>query len=312
MNKLVITVLTVCGLFFGSSISAQAQKASVILSAGQSNADGRVYNDQLPDFLKGGYQHLHFANVTKKSTGKFYDLARDFTNTKKRWAYDYVTYYYIDQATKNDFYAVKCSYGGTSIDPAATVDKLPKWYADAQWIGENNAYRGDIATGKSLTKSLVEGFDDCVDVTLSKLKGGYDVKCIIWHQGESDRRKAANYYTNFKTMIEYMRQAVYKKTGDKNDLTLPFIFGTVSHRSKQYSKAVEEAQLKVAKELPNVYYIDMSEAGLKADNLHFDGPWTIYFGQMMYNKLVDLKLVDGKKIKVEKPAIVDYSAEQKK
>ena len=103
-------------------------------------------------------------------------------------------------------------------------------------------------------------------------------------------------------MINYMRNAVYAKTGKEKDKTLPFIFGTVSHKSKQYSKGVEEAQMRVAAELPNVYYIDMSDAGLLPDVLHFDSAWTEYLGKQMYNKLVELKLVDGEKIAVQKPS----------
>lgn len=123
----------------------------------------------------------------------------------------------------------------------------------------------------------------------------------MWHQGESDRKQAANYYKNFKDMINYMRNAIYMKTGKEKDKTLPFIFGTVPHKSRQYSREVEEAQKRVASELPNVYCIDLSDAGLQADGLHFDAAWTEYVGKMMYNKLVELKLVKGKKVKIEKP-----------
>ncbi|MCM1022059.1 MAG: sialate O-acetylesterase [Muribaculum sp.] len=125
----------------------------------------------------------------------------------------------------------------------------------------------------------------------------------MWHQGESDRRKAGDYYQNFKDMITFMRDRIYSVTGDESDKTLPFIFGTVPHGSKQYSAGVEEAQLEVAAELPNVYVIDISDAGLRGDALHFDGPWTEYVGKMMFNKLVDLKLVKGKQLDVTKPHV---------
>ena len=45
----------------------------------------------------------------------------------------------------------------------------------------------------------------------------------------------------------------------------------------------------------------MSDAGLRSDALHFDSAWTEYLGKQMYNKLVELKLVDGNKIEVSKP-----------
>ena len=283
-----------------SGVYAQ-QPASVFLTAGQSNADGRVYNSQAPTYLKGGYKYLHYTNVTSSSDGTF--GKRSLANVKERWAFCDVTHYHIEQALQADFYGIKCTYGGTAIDTAATYDHLPVWCADAGWIARNNAYRGDINTGKSLTKSLTEGFGDCVDVTLSKLEQGYDVKAIMWHQGESDRKKAGNYYKNFKDMICYMRNAIYEKTGDESDKTLPFIFGTVSRNSTQYSSGVEAAQKQVAEELPNVYWIDMSNAGLRSDNLHFDSAWTDYLGKQMFNKLVELELVEGKMLDIEKPHI---------
>lgn len=283
-----------------TSLSAAASdRASVFITAGQSNADGRETIEYLPSYLADGYKYLKFANVTSQSDGTFSDF-----RFGKRFAFCDITNYYIENALGRDFYAIKCAYGGTSIAPGATHAHLPIWYADKQWIASNKAYRGNIDEGKSLTLALTEGFADCVDTTLSKLPGGYDVKAIMWHQGESDRRKAGDYYRNFKDMITFMREQIYSVTGDENDKTLPFIFGTVPHGSKQYSSGVEEAQLRVAKELPNVYVIDLSDAGLRSDALHFDGPWTEYVGKVMYNKLVELKLVDGKKIDVEKPKAI--------
>lgn len=282
-------------LMFGTSAFGQ-EPVSVFLTAGQSNADGREYVSKMPQYLKAGYRYLNYRNVTSSSDGKFAAFKFD-----KRFAFCDITNYFIEKALQTDFYAIKCAYGGTAIDTVATYAHLPVWCADADWIVANKAYRGDIKTGKSLTKSLTEGFGDCVDVTLGKLSQGYDVKAIMWHQGESDRKQSGHYYKNFKDMINYMRNAIYQKTGKEKDKTLPFIFGTISHKSKQYSSAVEEAQMKVAKELPNIYYIDMSDAGLRSDVLHFDSAWTEYLGKKMFNMLIELKLVNGEPIEVVKP-----------
>lgn len=273
-----------------SIIGVYAQKpASVFLTAGQSNADGRVYNSQLPEYLKDGYEYLHYKKVTSSSDGMF--EKRNFDNMKERWAFCDVTNYLIEKSLQTDFYSIKCTEGGTSIDTAATSPTKPVWCADAEWLAVNKAYRGDISKGKSLTKSLIEGFYDCVDVTLSKLQQGYDVKAIMWHQGESDRKKADNYYKNFKEMILYMRNAIYAKTGDESDKNLPFILGTVPHGSRQYSSGVEAAQLKVAEELPNVYVIDLSKSPLGKDVLHFDSAGTDNLGRKMFDKLVEYDLL---------------------
>ncbi len=302
MTKKRISAALASILLMGVNAFAQSP---VYITAGQSNADGREYVSKLPSYMKNGYKHLRFANVTSSSDGTF--GSRTFEDRSGRFAFCDVTNYFIDQATQSNFYSVKCAYGGTAIDTAATYSHLPVWCADSVWIAANNAYRGDINTGKSLTKSLTEGLADCANTTLAKLDGGYDVKAIMWHQGESDRSQSGHYYKNFKDMIVYMRNAVYALTGKEKDKTLPFIFGTVSHSSKQYNSAVEKAQKQVAEELPNVYCIDMSDAKLRSDALHFDSAWTEYLGKMMYNQLVELKLVDGQALDVVKPHIPSAS-----
>lgn len=293
-----LTKITFGAMMLVSLPALGGKPASVFITAGQSNADGRELVEFLPSYLKNGYTHLRYANVTEGTDGTFGDY-----KFGKRFAFCDITNYYLDQALGNDFYAIKCAYGGTSITPGATHAHLPVWYADKTWIASNKAYGGNIDEGKSLTLALTDGFKKLHDESLSKLKDGYDVKAIMWHQGESDRKKAGDYYQNFKDMITFMREQIYSVTGDKSDLTLPFILGTVPHDSKQYSAGVEEAQLKVASELPNVYVINLSDAGLRGDALHFDGPWTEYVGKMMFNKLVELKLVDAKLLAVDKPKV---------
>ena len=300
---LLIALLPVAGV--------TAQKKSVFLYAGQSNADGREFVQNLPDYMKQGtspyspYTHLKWANVCGNPSKKTFEKRQMAVG--ERYAFCDVTNYWIDQATTEDFYAIKCAYGGTAIAPGVTAEKLPIWYADAEWMTTHYAYKGDDITQSayknynSLTKNLTEGFASLVDGTLAAIDGGYDVKAIMWHQGESDRNAASSYYTNFKTMIAYMRQAIYEKTGDASDLTLPFIFGTICHNSTQYSAGVEQAQLQVANDVENVFFIDMSEVTLRSDNLHFDGPATEYLGKMMYNKLVELNLVEGETVEAKKP-----------
>lgn len=307
-------VLSLVGSLLLLSVMAVAQqKAPVFLYAGQSNADGREYTNNLPAYMTNNgslpsspYTHLKWASICGAPSTKTFGV-RTF-NASERFAFCDVTNYWIDQAATGPFYAIKCAYGGTAIAPDATDAKLPVWYADAEWMKTHYAYKGDditqaaYANYNSLTKNLTEGFASLVDGTLAAIDGGYDVKAIMWHQGESDRNAAASYYQNFKTMIAFMRQAVYEKTGDEADLSLPFIFGTVSHRSRQYNAGVEKAQLQVANEDENVHFIDLSYAGLRSDNLHFDGPWTEYLGKQMYNKLVSLGLVEGPVVEAAKPS----------
>lgn len=297
-------LLTVFGMLLTVTV-AVADKVPVFIYAGQSNADGREYCQNLPDYMKDNgslpsspYTHLKFAQICGNPSKSTFDT-RTFQGGSERYAFCDVTNYWIDQAVTSNFYSVKCAYGGTAIAPGVTVAKLPIWYADATWMQTHNAYSGqDItqeayANNNSLTKNLTEGVASLIDGTLATIDAGYDIKAIMWHQGESDRNAAGDYYVNFKTMIAYMRQAIYQKTGDEADLTLPFIFGTVCRRSSQYSAGVEAAQRQVAEEDDNVYLIDMKNATLLSDNLHFDKQATEYLGKKMYNQLVTLGLVPG-------------------
>lgn len=290
-------------------LSVRAEKVPVFIYAGQSNADGREYVQNLPDYMKVGsspyspYTHLKWASICGNPSKQ--DFGTRTMSTGERYAFCDVTNYWIDQAVSQDFYAIKCAYGGTAIAPGVTVEKLPIWYADAEWMQTHYAYKGDDITQEayknynSLTKNLTEGVASLIDGTLAAIDAGYDVKAVMWHQGESDRDASDQYYTNFKTIIAYMRNAIYAKTGDPDDLTLPFIFGTVCRRSKQYSTGVELAQKQVAEEDPNVYCIDMKNATLLSDNLHFDKQATEYLGKKMYNQLVALGLVSGQQVEVK-------------
>ena len=119
---------------------------------------------------------------------------------------------------------------------------------------------------------------------------------MLWHQGESDRGKAANYYDNLKAMVTHIRQHLVEKTGNKKYASLPFLCGAVPSNSKQYKKQVEDAKLQLAQEDKNFYYIPLEDATFIGDQLHFDRPTAERLGRSMYNKMLDLKLIKGKRV----------------
>ena len=301
LKTILLSAAVVCGLSSADADEAKTtgkDPVSVFIVAGQSNADGRAPIAELPEYLADGYQYLQFNNVTMRSDGKF--KRKSF---KKNFSFCDVTNHYIEQALQDKFYVVKCALGGTAIAPGQYPRKKrhhPIWYADPEWLKENSAYRRDTI-GHSLALSLAVGMKDSHDVTLSKIKRGYDVKAILWHQGESDAKAGASYYDNLKTLINYMRSQVVEATGNDKYRNLPFIFGSVPHSSKLFSRQVEEAQKRIAAEDPNVYMIDLSDAKLQDDRLHFGGAWAEYFGKLAFNQLVDLGLVPGEKLEVSKP-----------
>lgn len=303
MKKLISLLLVA----FAMTMHAQKKPASVFIYAGQSNADGRALIANMPDYLKQNeqgavwspYRYLAFANITKEGNGRFGKQTFINYNHKRRFAFCDVTNYLIEKELGRRFYAVKCTYGGSAIDPTARPAKVPTWYADAVWLKEHSAYAGQhidqepFTKNNSLAKALTERFQMLCDTTLVRLKNGYDVKAIMWMQGESDRptKAAKAYYDNLKTLITYFRQSIAKTTGDKGDLELPFIMATMPTNSKQFSPVVKDAQLRVAKDLPNVYIIELGNVSLLEDNLHLDAKATEELGQKMFDCLKEHHLL---------------------
>lgn len=274
------------------------QPATVIITAGQSNTDGRVLNNSLPDYIRQNkYKHCLwcYGSAGKIQTDGFETFWPRMVHPSRpgRWAYDAVTYYWLEQALQKDFYVIKWSLGGTAIDTGCSSTSGKYWSADPKWLAANPS---TLTGGKSLLRSFTEEIGICIDNKLSKLPEGYEIKAFLWHQGESDRHRGKNYYKNMKAVVDYVRNYLVEKTGNKQYRQLPFICGTVARSNKQYNADVESALHKLAKEDKNFYVIDMSEAELQRDQLHFTAPAAEHLGIEMYNRLVDLG-VAGKKAK---------------
>ena len=95
--------------------------ATVIITAGQSNADGRVPNGLLPQYVKANdYQYCQWSYGSGDHSGKgefkpFYPWIHGLSN-HDCWGFDAIVYYRIEQLLKERFYVIKESLGGTSID----------------------------------------------------------------------------------------------------------------------------------------------------------------------------------------------------
>lgn len=290
-NLVIILMLAFCC----NCLADNNQPAHVIITAGQSNTDGRVPNDRLPDYIKamstdtafttGAYKYCKIAQ--NRTDGKFRPL---WPKSKRRakphtWGYDAITYYWLEQLWQEPFYVIKWAIGGTSIEPSASSDKSVHWSANPEWLS------GNVATsqkGRSLLLSFINDIDGCIDNTLSKLKNGYRIDAFLWHQGESDRAYGDKYYENLKAVVAYVRNHLSEKTGEDYS-KLPFIFGTVAKKNKQYGSEVEEAMKRLAKEDKNAYLIDMSDAELMGDRLHFNQNSAEYLGKQMYEQIKKLR-----------------------
>ena len=298
MKRLIIIAALLCAL---SCSAKSGEPATVIITAGQSNTDGRVLNTQLPDYIqKNKYTYCQwcYGSAGKIQTDGFETFSPRMVHPKRpgRWAYDAVTYYWLEQALQKEFYVIKWSLGGTAIDTRCSSTSQKYWSADPKWLAANHS---TLTGGKSLLLSFTEEIALCIDKELSKLPQGYEIKASLRHQGESDRHQGAAYYENLKAVVAYVRNFLAEKTGEKKYKKLPFICGTVARSNKQYNKEVEEALYRLAKEDKNFYVIDMSEGKLQRDQLHFTAESAEYLGIQMYNQLVDLGVAGKKAKKIE-------------
>lgn len=285
-------------LLLSLSASAKREPVPVFLVAGQSNTDGRVPIQDLPSYIvKEKYQHCYWSYGSGAVSGKGeFELFWPRTAKKNQtncWGYDAVVNYFLDKSLGRDFYVIKESLGGTAIDTGAKSTNNMYWSADSEYLASTDA--ADKG-GTSLLKAFSDNIGACIDNHLSKQKGGYDIKALLWHQGESDIRKGANYYDNLKGVIGYIRQYLVDKTGNQKYAKLPVIIGGIVRSGRGYSAKIAQAQQRIAHEDPNVYLIDVQGATLRSDQLHFDAVGAEFLGRRVYNQLVRLGSA-GKKAK---------------
>jgi hypothetical protein len=275
------------------ALTAHPAGVPVIIVCGQSNSDGRVPLCDYPAYMQTDQCLYCYDDGSHFQDGQFkpYTPYTWVAGDSERFGYDAFVYHYLQKAWQQPFYVVKLTLGGTAIDPSCTNSNGGKyWSCNPEWYDRQTA---TSLGGKSLMKAFERSFEACRTQTLEKLQQGYDVKAILWHQGESDSTAdgPANYHQNLTTLIAHMRQFLYTQTGNEACLTLPFILGTVPHISKQYNATVEQAHLRIAREDDNVIAIDMSQAQLLGDDLHFNVESAHQLGRSVFNTLADLGIV---------------------
>ena len=261
-----------------------AGKVPVILTAGQSNADGRVPLAELPEELKT-YKYCQWSY----GSGDFETASGEFSPYSPRvakpgieqsWGFDAVVYNRLEQLWQRPFYVIKHTDGGTAIDPACKSSTHSLyWSADKAFLDSTtSASHG----GKSLLKAFERQIDDC----LPNLPKRYDIKCLIWHQGESDYQAADRYYDNLKAVIRHIRQHLYEVTGKKKYLKLPVICGTYAIGSRQRSQQVVDALMRMEREDKHFHVVDASDLPLLRDRLHFNAEGAQTLGQRIYETMI--------------------------
>ena len=284
------TILILLLLFACIGASAKKKPVPVIITAGQSNTDGRVNNEELPDYIKQqGYRHCWWSYGSDTISGggrfeRFWPRVAKPDNTE-RWGYDAVVYYLIDRHIKRNFYVIKESLGGTAIDTACVSTSGMYWNASPEFLASTDA--ADKG-GKSLLKAFTENIGACIDNELSRFKEGYEVKVFLWHQGESDKKMAGHYYDNLKAVVAYVRGYLVRKTGDERYASLPFICGTFSQKSRDRSEEVVNALHRLSREDLNFHVVTIEDATIQRDRLHFDSKGAELLGRRIYKRLTEI------------------------
>lgn len=101
-----------------TNIMAQQSDVPVILTAGQSNADGRVPVAELPDYVHYDYcQWSYGSGDYLTATGDFMPFSPTVARKDlgDRWGFDAIVYYLLEQQWKRPFYVIKQTMGGTAI-----------------------------------------------------------------------------------------------------------------------------------------------------------------------------------------------------
>ena len=261
-------------------------RVPVILTAGQSNADGRVPLSELPDEMRD-FQYCQWSYGSgdfETATGQFSPFSPRVAKPKieESWGFDAVVYHKLESLWQRPFYVIKHTDGGTAIDPSCKSSTHGLfWSADTAFLNSTgSASHG----GKSLLKAFEQQIDDC----LPNLPKNYDIKVLLWHQGESDQKAAEKYYENLKAVISHIRQHLVAVTGKKKYAHLPVICGTYAKGSRMRSQQVVDALYKLAQEDKYFYVIDASDLPLLRDNLHFNAQGAQELGQRFFDKMLEL------------------------
>ena len=262
-------------------------RVPVILTAGQSNADGRVPLSELPDEMRD-FQYCQWSYGSgdfETATGQFSPFSPRVAKPKieESWGFDAVVYHKLESLWQRPFYVIKHTDGGTAIDPSCKSSTHGLfWSADTAFLNSTgSASHG----GKSLLKAFEQQIDDC----LPNLPKNYDIKVLLWHQGESDQKAADRYYENLKAVIKHIREHLVAVTGKKKYARLPVICGTYAKGSRMRSQQVVDALYKLAQEDKYFYVIDASDLPLLRDNLHFNAQGAQELGQRVFERMKELR-----------------------
>lgn len=264
-------------------VFSQSKKLGVI-AAGQSNIDGRNSYEDLPPGFVNPNAKVRFCNNTD---GTFADFQVTDGGSGDDWSFDAIVYDLLTKSAygnQSEIYVMKKSMGGTSIDPDGATNY--HWTADYEFLS-------------SETYSLLRTFEKTIRKAKELQGENFEIKAMLWHQGEGDsttQEVADKYYDNLRNMLAYVRGVV-------GNPRLYVFCGNLSLNAASvgYKAVINAAYARLASEDPYLKVVDMSNAAME-DNYHFNYQWSIYFGQKVYDLMIDAGIISGTKINPSEPS----------
>lgn len=259
LSALITTFLSGCN---------KVTKNHVIIIAGQSNAAGcsnlfnlKDYSEKVYDSSKEGYENILLSSFCDFHTESS-NFERKITQLEEYNGFgpEVGIAHKLSKTSKNEkYYLLKAAWGGTSIN--------------SNWLNEGKrAYHYNISI--EYLKSKLE--------ELKANNVSIDSLTICWMQGESDgavKEFADKYKENEKALFTYFREdlSIYCS---KIGIVDAFVS---TLRGNPYAKVVNDAKLKVSKELKDIKIIRTNGENLGALKLTFDeGEYSHYDSESMY------------------------------
>lgn len=250
----------------GHSEKTYTAKKYGIISAGQSNADGREALANLPATLDNPLINGMLWDRTSQqfSAGELGVNSGAENNTSSDWAYDWGVFKRLYDYLADTIYIVKRSRGGIPLSANIGETGTGSFNALFETITNEDAWFGADLLERGIRQSNEYAETNVIEI---------EYKCMIWNQGEADRAsigadRPAAYYTNLKNYIAYER-------GVLNNRTFKVVVIGIHPDSAGYDPVVREAQVKLADEDPYIYFLNPDSHPWThiGDNLHYDAAY---------------------------------------
>ncbi len=231
---LFLSAISACTLSVCAQDSAKKER-HIFLLIGQSNMAGRA---QIEEQDKSSIPHVQLWNITKMEWEEALPPYNRYSPSRKEISMQRLNCgpsfaaVYAKANPDVEIGIVCAARGGSSIE---------------QWDRENpdkfDLYRHAMGAIKAA------------------LKEGGELKGILWHQGEANRERAAEYPALLKTLVSRLRK-------DLDADTLPIVFGQIAQWNPEYA-TFNRMILKQPANIPNTALVKTE--GLKGiDSAHFD------------------------------------------